>query len=80
MNLPLVAAMSNHALENNLIASASAGRLGETVALALQALGNAGPGGVTTTTLIAVTSALKAVGLENEARNIAVEAAIAKGF
>ncbi len=80
MNTGPVSAESSHTLERNLISSASAGRKGETIALALQALGQAGPEGVTTTTLIAVTSALKAIGLEKEARNLAVEAAIAKGF
>lgn len=80
MNIPLTVAQSSHALDTNLIAAASAGREGEVVALALQALGSKGPAGSTTTTLVAVTSALKAVGLMQEARNLAVEVMIAKGF
>lgn len=80
MNIPLTAAKSSHALDTNLIAAASAGRDGEVVALALQTLGSEGPAGSTTTTLVAVTSALKAVGLTQEARNLAIEVMIAKGF
>ncbi len=77
---PMEVAASNHALENSLIRAASAGRTGETVALALLALGEEGPAAATITTLTAVTSALKAVGLETEARAFTLEAAIARSL
>lgn len=80
MNVPLSKSVSSHALEVNLIASAQNRRRGETVALALQALGKDGPSGASTTTLVAVTTALKAVGFEEEARNLAIEVLVAKGF
>jgi len=80
MDQPLAKTMSNHALENNLVMAAVQKFTGKTVALALLALGNDGPDKVSLTTLRAVTSALKAVGLEQEARQLAFEVAILKGL
>lgn len=55
-------------------------RLGETVLLALLAVGEAGPGRADPITLRAVLAALGQVGLESEARALALEAAIEGGF
>jgi hypothetical protein len=55
------------------------GRLGETVLLALVALGEAGPGGSDPLVLHEVVAALARVGLEDEARMLAIEAAVAGG-
>ncbi|MCG8492094.1 MAG: hypothetical protein MI743_10800 [Sneathiellales bacterium] len=74
--VPLSTGQSNHALEVNLIAAAQKKRLGETILLSLLALGDAGPENVSTTSLVAVTTALRAVGLEREARQLALEAAV----
>lgn len=74
--VPLSSGQSNHALEVNLIAAAQKKRLGETILLSLLALGEAGPEKVSTTSLVAVTTALRAMGLEREARQLALEAAI----
>lgn len=57
-------------------ASAEAGRLGETVVLALVALGEGGPPQVSPVTLDAVVRALRNVGLANEAQAIAFEAVL----
>lgn len=59
--------------------AARAGRRGETVLLALLALGDGGPGRAAPATLRAVATALAAAGLEREARAIATEAAFAAG-
>ncbi len=59
--------------------AARAGRRGETVLLALLALGDGGPGRAPPATLRAVATALAATGLEREARAIATEAAFAAG-
>lgn len=74
--LPLSLGRSNHALEVNLIAAAQKKRLGETILLSLLALGEEGPEKVSTTSLVAVATALRAVGLESEARQLALEAAV----
>lgn len=55
-------------------------RLGETVALGLVALGDAGPSGAATMTLGRVVAGLVAVGLEEPARAFALEAALGKGL
>ena len=68
--------LSNMVTEKNLEIAAKAGLVGETVALSLVALGEEGPAAVSTKTLTAVLSALKLVGLEEEARQLALEAAI----
>jgi hypothetical protein len=56
-----------------------AGRLGETVMLALCALGADGPGGAHPLALSRAIAALRQVGLDAEARTIAFEAALANG-
>ena len=55
-------------------------RVGETVMLSLLALGEVGPAGANPTTLHAVISALKGVGLDQDARKLALESALAKGL
>ena len=55
-------------------------RVGETVMLSLLALGEVGPAGANPTTLHAVVSALKGVGLDSDARKLALESALAKGL
>ncbi|MEH6525834.1 MAG: hypothetical protein V7723_07145 [Sneathiella sp.] len=67
---------SNLVIEKNLETAAETGRLGETIALSLTALGEGGPSSVSLTTLSRVLSALKKIGLEKEARALALEAAI----
>jgi hypothetical protein len=59
--------------------AAEAGRLGETVMLALFVLGPDGPGGAHPIALAQAVAALRAVGLDSEARALAVEAALANG-
>ncbi len=71
------AAVPVPAVWNLLSAAAIAGRRGEAVLLALVALGEAGPARADPLTLAAVLPALWAVGLEREARALAIEAAIA---
>ncbi len=72
--------LSNQVIQRNLASAAAAGRVGETVALALSALGEEGPGMVSTETLGAVLTALKTVGLEAEARQLALEAAVSRNL
>ncbi len=55
-------------------------RLGETVLLSLIVLGEAGPGGSHAVALSTVLAALSRVGLEKEARALAIEAALANGI
>lgn len=55
------------------------GRLGETVLLSLLVLGEAGPSGSHLLALERVLTALTNVGLEREARVLAIEAALARG-
>jgi len=59
--------------------AASDGRIGETVALALLALGPDGPAGASLDTMRGVLTALRAVNLNGEARRLAVEALAAWG-
>lgn len=59
--------------------SSGSGRLGETVLLSLLVLGEAGPGGSHLLALERVLTALTNVGLEREARVLAIEAALARG-
>lgn len=66
----------SHALRD----AADAGRLGETVLLALLALGDSGSEGAGAATLHLVIDALRRVGLAAEARAIALEAALAQGL
>ena len=60
--------------------AASQGRIGETVLLALTALGQGGPTQADPTLLRTVIESLRAVGLSAEARAIAIEAAVAAGI
>ncbi len=55
-------------------------RIGETVLMSLIALGNGGPAGVSPIVLSHVIMALTRIGLEEEARRFAVEAAITQGL
>ncbi len=59
--------------------ASGSGRLGETVLLSLLVLGKAGPGGSHLLALERVLTALSNVGLEREARLLAIEAALARG-
>lgn len=59
--------------------AAAQGRIGETVALALVALGNEGPAAVHPEALFRAVAALKRVGLEREAKALALEAMAAAG-
>ncbi|MCM0021995.1 MAG: hypothetical protein NBV67_18560 [Tagaea sp.] len=60
--------------------AAVAGRTAETIALSAQALGAEGPAGAAPQTLLAVLDALRAVGQDETARALALEAAIAAGL
>ncbi len=56
------------------------GRVGETVLLSILIIGESGPAECHPTALMAALSALRGVGLEREARALAIEAAVAKGI
>ncbi len=55
-------------------------RLGETVLLSLVSLGVAGPGAAEPTNLYRIVASLRLVGLDDEARALALEAALANGI
>jgi len=74
------AAVPHPALWRQLADASSEGRIGETVMLALLALGDGGPAAVEPLTLGHAIRSLHAVGLTAEARAIAVEAAAAAGL
>lgn len=74
------AAMPSQALWHGLAAAAAAGRRGETVLLALVAIGAGAPVGANPIALDQVVESLRRVGLEREARQLAVEAAVAAGL
>jgi hypothetical protein len=61
-------------------AAAAGGRIGETVLLALLALGDPGPASADPMTMRTVLMALRQAGFEAEARALALEAALAGGF
>ncbi|MBT4739762.1 MAG: hypothetical protein HOO09_05195 [Rhodospirillaceae bacterium] len=65
---------------SGLALAAEEGRLGETVLLALIALDDDGPSGSSPIVLARVISALMTVGLEQDARRIAVEASLIQGL
>jgi hypothetical protein len=67
------------ALWFNLGDAADKRRIGETVLLALYALGDVGPGGANPIMLSRAIASLRGIGLDSEARAIAIEAAIAAG-
>jgi hypothetical protein len=54
--------------------------VGETILLSLLTLGQAGPTQVDPTVLRQVVSSLQAIGLDDEARALALEAAVAAGL
>lgn len=70
-------AIPSAAVLERLAAAAAAGRTGETVLLALLALAEGGPPATDATTLGQVVRSLGAVGLEDEARALALEAVAA---
>lgn len=74
------AMIASPALRHGLTDAAGNRRIGETVLLALLSLGEGGPGSVSLPTLSAVVSALMSVGMETDARAIALEAALAHGL
>lgn len=61
-------------------AATNEARLGETVTYALLTLGEGGPGAASALTLDTVVRALRAVGLEREARALALEAVLARAL
>jgi hypothetical protein len=61
-------------------AAAAAGRRGETVLLALLALSDHGPAGAPAASVVAAVRGLVAIGLDDEARQLAIEAATAHGL
>lgn len=72
--------LPNAAVWHRLGTAAESGRLAETVALALVSLGDGGPAQADPLILEKVLGALNLVGLENDARAMAVEAALAAGL
>ena len=77
---PVAARAPALALSNGLRKAAEAGQLGETVLLALLLLGENGPAAAGIATVGPVVSSLASVGLQEEARAIALEAALAAGL
>ncbi|MGB1547076.1 MAG: hypothetical protein ACPHIA_00890, partial [Alphaproteobacteria bacterium] len=69
-----------HAIRHGLEEAAAAGRIGETVLLALLSLGEGGPAEAAPITLEAVIAALRQIGLEEDARRIAIEACLMRGL
>ena len=67
-------------LWRGLRAASEAGRLGETILFAIHLLGESGPGEVHPIVLGHVIDGLRRVGLEPDARRLAVEAAIGRGL
>jgi hypothetical protein len=76
---PGSAKAADPALLFNLGDAAAAHRIGETVLLSLYALGPEGPAGCNPLSLARVIAALRQIGLDSEARAIALEAAVAAG-
>jgi hypothetical protein len=77
---PTDRAMAAPALRGGLIDAAADMRIGETVLFALLVLGPQGPAASDPVTLATVVDALRHVGLDTEARQIALEALMANGF
>ncbi len=73
-------ALPHPALWFRLQSASAEGRLGETVLLSLLALGEGGPAAAEPVILRQVIGGLRAVGLEEEARALAAEAAVAAGL
>ncbi len=77
---PAAKSAPGYALWRQLILSANAGRLGETVCLVLLGLGREGTEAASIAVLTTALAALRRVGLEAEARALARERLIAAGF
>jgi hypothetical protein len=78
-NAPKFDATPDPVLWQALSAASRDGRVGETVLLSLIALGPGGTANYHPLTISAVIDALRAIGLDKEARAIALEAAVAAG-
>jgi len=78
-NAPNFGSTPDPILWQALSTAARDGRVGETVLLALIALGGGGTSTNHPLTISAVIDALRAIGLESEARSVALEAAVAAG-
>lgn len=78
--LTVTAYQPSLAVSHALREASNAGRLAETVLLALVALGDVGSEGADPATLFNVVQALRRVGLTTEARKIALEAVVARGL
>ena len=72
--------MPNPVLWHRLESATRSGRVGEVVLLSLVTLGEGGPRQANPLVLGRVLSSLRAIGLTGEARQIAVEAAVAAGL
>ena len=72
--------LPNPAYRASLSAAAKAGRRGEAILLAVLMLGETGPGDIDLTILADIATALRRVGLEEEARNLVIEAAVQRGL
>ena len=79
---PLVdpAPAPNIAIWHGMIAAAGGRRLGETVLMVLLAVGGDGIAGASPTVLGSAVASLAALGLDSEARELALEAALAHGL
>lgn len=72
--------MPSHAVWRSFLIAAQKGRVAETLALGLMVLGDGWAGETNISVLTSVLSVFKAMGLEAEAKAIAMEALIGKGF
>ncbi|MEW5704772.1 MAG: hypothetical protein AB1781_09355 [Pseudomonadota bacterium] len=70
------AVVPSAAIRHGLAEASAAGRLGETVLLTLLSLGERGPAAASAVTLEAAVLALRAVGLDRDARALALEASL----
>ncbi len=74
------ALLPNPAYRAALKAAAGAGRRGEAILLAALMMGKAGPGDMDLTVLAEIAVSLRRVGLDDEARNLVIEAAVQRGL
>jgi hypothetical protein len=79
-SLTITAYVPSPALVRSLESAALNKRLGETVLLGLLALGDVGPAGAAPSTLRSVIRAFNTVGLQAEARALALESVLGRGF
>jgi hypothetical protein len=75
----MMAPVSRPAMWHGLRVATEKLRLGETVLLSLLTMGDGGPGALEPTSLYRVIASLRLIGLDAEARALAIEAAIANG-